>query len=78
MKTIQHVLVESKPVPKKATIPDRVLNDIQEDWVNYGKNLGLRVAAIDDEESRDDIRHQIEQLIFKTKQELKKKKSDEK
>ena len=60
---------------KKPNPLDQVLNDIQEDWINYGKNLGLRLASIDDEESRDNILHEIEQSIFHAKQELKKKRA---
>jgi hypothetical protein len=26
---------------------------IQEDWISFGKNLGLRVDTIDEEETRD-------------------------
>ncbi len=59
MKTIEKIL-ESKPEVKKSNPPERILNDIQEDRISYGKNLGLRVVAIDDEESRDNIRHEIE------------------
>ena len=44
------MLVENKPMGNKPNPIDRVLNDIQEDWIHYGKNLGLRVAYIDDEE----------------------------
>jgi hypothetical protein len=36
--------------------------------------LELRVAAIDDEESRDNIRNEFEQAIYHAKQDLKKKK----
>ena len=73
MKTIGQVL-ESKPEVNKKPIPlERILNKIEEEWLSYGKNLGLRVAAIDDEETRDNIRHEIEQAIYHNKQELKKK-----
>ena len=75
MKTIGQVL-ESKPEVNKKPIPlERILNDIEEDWISYVNNLGLRVAAIDDEETRDNIRHEIEQAIYHNKQELKKKKT---
>lgn len=74
MKKIEQVL-KSKPEVKKSNPPERILNDIQEDWISYGKNLGLRVAAIDDEESRDNTRHEIEHVIHHTKQDLKKKKT---
>ena len=57
MKTIGQVL-ESKPEVNKKPIPlERILNDIEEDWISYVNNLGLRVAAIDDEETRDNIRY---------------------
>jgi hypothetical protein len=39
------------------------------------QKLGLRVAAIDDEEIRDNIRHEIEQAIYYNKQKIKKKKT---
>nr|CAH0100524.1 unnamed protein product [Daphnia galeata] len=75
MKTIGQVL-ESKPEVNKKPIPlERILNKIEEEWLSYGKNLGLRVAAIDDKETRDNIRHEIEQAIYHNKQELKKKKN---
>ena len=45
MKTIGKVL-ESKPEDKKQNHPERILNHIEEDWLSYGKNLGLCVAAI--------------------------------
>ena len=64
MKTIGQVL-ESKPEVNKKPIPlDRILKKIEEEWLSYGKNLGLRVAAIDDKETRDNIRHEIEQAIY--------------
>ena len=57
MKTIGQVL-ESKPEVNKKPIPlERILNDIEEDWISYVNNLGLRVAASDDEETRDNIRY---------------------
>ena len=57
MKTIGQVL-ESKPEVNKKPIPlERILNDIEEDWISYVNNLGLRVAAIDDEETRGNIRY---------------------
>ncbi len=74
MKTIEQVL-DSKPEVKKSNPPERILNEIQEEWITYCKSLGLRVAAIDDEESRDNIRHEFEQVIYLTKQDLKKKKA---
>jgi|LakMenEpi03Aug12_release.lakeMendotaPanAssembly.Ray.scaffolds.fasta_scaffold1378767_1 hypothetical protein len=74
MKTIGKVL-ESKPEDKKPNHPEQILNHIEEDWINYGKNLGLRVAAIEDEEVRDNIRHEIEQAIYHNKQEQKKKRT---
>ena len=75
MKTIGQVL-ESKPEVNKKPIPlEQILNKIEEEWLSYGKNLGLRVTAIDDEETRDKIRHEIEQAIYHNKQERKKRKT---
>ena len=75
MKTIGQVL-ESKPEVNKKPIPlEQILNKIEEDWFSYGKNLELRVTAIDDEETRDKIRHEIEQAIYHNKQERKKRKT---
>ncbi|EFX72802.1 hypothetical protein DAPPUDRAFT_253916 [Daphnia pulex] len=73
MKSIEQVL-ESKPEVKKSNPPERILNEIQEEWITYCKSLAFRVAAIDDEESRDNIRHEFEQAIYHAKQDLKKKK----
>ena len=75
MKTIGQVL-ESKPEVNKKPIPlEQILNKIEEEWFSYGKNLELRVTAIDDEETRDKIRHEIEQAIYHNKQERKKRKT---
>lgn len=77
LKNIQDVLADGKPEPKtKPGHPERALNAVQEDWINYGKNLGLRVAAINDEDARDSIRHDIEQAVYHTKLELKKKRTN--
>ncbi len=58
-------LVATKPEIKKPN--DRVLSDVQEDWVTYCKNYGMRVAAIADEDSRDSIRMEMEKVFFEYK-----------
>ncbi|EFX80106.1 hypothetical protein DAPPUDRAFT_103770 [Daphnia pulex] len=40
VKSIKQVL-ESKPEVKKSNPPERILNDIKEDWINYRKKLGI-------------------------------------
>ena len=41
MKIVQQVF-ESKTEVKKLNPPERILNDIEKDWISYGKNLGFR------------------------------------
>jgi hypothetical protein len=40
VKSIKQVL-ESKPEVKKSKPPERILNEIKEDWINYRKKLGI-------------------------------------
>jgi hypothetical protein len=38
MKIVQQVIFESKTEVKKPNPPERIVDDIEEDWISFGKN----------------------------------------
>lgn len=67
-------LLNSKPMmPIKSSQQDSSMNEVQKDWASYCSNYAMRVAKLENEDDRDDIRMEMERIYF----EKKKKRNDQ-
>ena len=65
--TLKGILDSNPMMLNKSSQQDSSMNEVEKDWASYCKNYAMRVAKLENEDDRDEIRMEMEQMYYKKK-----------